>query len=122
MKLHHTSADHLNQFTTYGDGFVKINGVDYRGSVIVTQTEVREWRPARFEDLTEADFACLLELKPEMVLFGTGKGIRFPHPKLTRALAEAHVGLDMMDTGAMCRTFNILTAEERRVVAVLLGE
>ncbi|KAF0813132.1 hypothetical protein IGB42_02532 [Andreprevotia sp. IGB-42] len=121
MKLHHTSVDHLNQFTTYGEDFVKVNGTDYRGSLIVTQTEVREWRPARFEDLTEDDFACLLELKPEMVLFGTGPRIRFPHPRLSRALAAAHVGLDVMDTGAMCRTFNILTAEDRRVVAVLLG-
>ncbi|WP_035057330.1 Mth938-like domain-containing protein [Andreprevotia chitinilytica] len=121
MKLHHTSSEHLNQFTSYGNGFVKVNDTEYQGSLIVTPTEVREWRPASFETLAEEDFASLLELNPEVVLFGTGKGIRFPHPKLSRALAAAHVGMDVMDTGAMCRTFNILTAEERRVIAVVLG-
>ncbi|BCL76065.1 hypothetical protein JHS3_18010 [Jeongeupia sp. HS-3] len=121
MKLHHTVTDHLNQFASYGDGFVSVNDVRYEGSLIVTPDEIREWRPASFEALTPDDFAVLLELKPELVLFGTGKTLRFPHPRLTAALVNARVGFDAMDTGAMCRTFNILTAESRRAVAVVLG-
>ncbi|AOY00247.1 Mth938-like domain-containing protein [Jeongeupia sp. USM3] len=121
MKLHHTVTEHLNQFASYGDGFVKVNDVRYEGSLIVTPEEIREWRPTRFETLTPDDFAVLLELKPELVLLGTGNALRFPHPRLTAALAAAHVGFDAMDTGAMCRTFNILTAESRRVIAVVLG-
>jgi uncharacterized protein len=54
-------------------------------------------------------------------LLGTGARQRFPSPRLTRALAEARIGLDVMDTPAACRTFNILAAEERKVaVAILL--
>ncbi|GGP27022.1 hypothetical protein GCM10010971_28410 [Silvimonas amylolytica] len=121
MKLHHTNVDNLNQFTSYGEGFVKVNQQQYDGSLIVTPSEVREWQPVRFEDLQAEHFEQLLALKPEMVLLGTGKSIRFPHPRLYASLAQAHVGLDVMDTGALCRTFNILTAEERRVVALVLS-
>ncbi|GLS03782.1 hypothetical protein GCM10007860_09270 [Chitiniphilus shinanonensis] len=120
MKLHRTTATHLNQFTGYGEGYVMVNEERFDGSLIVTPTEVREWRPVRFEDLQEDDFASLLALAPELVLLGTGERIRFPHPRLSRDLAAAHVGLDAMDTGALCRTFNILTAEERKVVALVL--
>lgn len=121
MKLHHTNVDNLNQFTSYGDGFVRVNQQQYEGSLIVTPNEIREWQPTSFEDMTAEHFEQLLELKPEVVLLGTGKSIRFPHPRLYATLGQAHVGLDVMDTGALCRTFNILTAEERRVIALVLG-
>ncbi|WP_148714869.1 Mth938-like domain-containing protein [Chitinolyticbacter meiyuanensis] len=121
MKLHRSTTTHLNQFTGYGEGYVLVNEERFDGSVIVTTSEVREWRPADFAALEEGDFAELLQLDPEMVLLGTGDRIRFPHPRLSRALMAARVGLDVMDNGAMCRTFNVLAAEERRVVAVVLG-
>ena len=54
------------------------------------------------------------------MLFGAGPAIRFPHPRLTRALTDAGVGVEVMDTPAACRTFNILAAEGRSVVAALL--
>jgi len=54
------------------------------------------------------------------VLFGAGSAIRFPHPRLVRALTEARIGVEAMDTPAACRTFNILAAEGRGVVAALL--
>jgi len=76
--------------------------------------------PAGFDGLEEADFERLLSHKPEVVLFGTGPAIRFPHPRLTRALTDARIGLEVMDTPAACRTFNILAAEGRSVIAALL--
>ncbi|TJZ78803.1 Mth938-like domain-containing protein [Chitiniphilus eburneus] len=120
MKLHRTTTTHLNQFTGYGEGYVMVNEERFEGSLIVTPNEVREWRPDGFASLEENDFTALLALAPELVLLGTGSRIRFPHPRLSRGLAAAHVGLDTMDTGALCRTFNILTAEERKVVALVL--
>ena len=54
------------------------------------------------------------------MLLGTGAALRFPHPRLTAALADARVGVEVMDTRAACRTFNILVAEDRRVVAALV--
>jgi uncharacterized protein len=55
-----------------------------------------------------------------VVLFGTGARLRFPHPQLTRALTDAGIGVEVMDTPAACRTFNILAAEGRRVAAAVL--
>lgn len=54
------------------------------------------------------------------MLFGSGASLRFPHPKLTADLARARIGVEAMDTAAACRTYNILLAEGRRVVALLL--
>ena len=70
--------------------------------------------------LKAGDFAGLLQHRPELVLLGTGATQRFPHPRLLSALSDARVGVEMMDTRAACRTFNILIAEDRRVVAALI--
>jgi uncharacterized protein len=120
MKLHADRPTHLNVFTGYGDDFVMVNQQKQTGGLVVSPLTVVPWRPARFDELTEADFTALLELKPEVVLLGTGKQLRFPHPRLTRALLEAHIGVDAMDISALCRTFNILVAEDRQVVAAVL--
>jgi uncharacterized protein len=120
MKLHANSPGHLNVFTSYGADHVFVNQVKREGSIIVTPTTVEPWRPAGFGDLLAEDFEALLALKPEVVLLGTGERLRFPHPRLTRALLEAHVGVEAMDVSALCRTFNILVAEDRRVIAAVL--
>ena len=65
-------------------------------------------------------FAGFTVDNPEIVLLGTGLAQHFPHPRLTAALANARVGIEVMDTRAACRTFNILIAEDRRVVAALI--
>jgi uncharacterized protein len=120
MKLHADRPTHLNVFTGYGDDFVMVNQQRQTGSLVVSPTTVDAWRPARFDELTDADFAALLAWEPEVVLLGTGKQLRFPHPRLSRALLEARIGVDAMDISALCRTFNILVAEDRRVVAAVL--
>lgn len=120
MKLHAHAPTHLNVFTGYGADHVSINQQRHEGSLIVAPTSVEPWRPASFAELTEDDFAALLALQPEVVLLGTGSKLQFPHPRLTRPLMAAHVGVDAMDLSALCRTFNILVAEDRRVVAAVL--
>ncbi|MBV8659397.1 MAG: Mth938-like domain-containing protein [Burkholderiales bacterium] len=120
MKLHANSAGHLNVFTAYGDNHVMVNQVRHEGSLIVTPLAVSPWRPTAFDDLNADDFATLLGWQPEVVLLGTGARMRFPHPRLTRALLEAHIGVEAMDVSALCRTFNILVAEDRKVLAAVL--
>ena len=51
------------------------------------------WRPQSFDDLQAEDFAEIAGLPVEIVLLGTGDKLRFPHPKLTRALMEKRIGL-----------------------------
>jgi uncharacterized protein len=120
MKFH-LSTGMGNVFTGYGDGFVRLGIVEYRDNVVVTpDTIITAWASGGFEALTEADFAALAALRPEVALLGTGASIRFPHPRLTRSLTDARIGLEVMDTQAACRTFNILAAEGRKVAAAIL--
>ncbi len=107
--------------TGFGDGWVRIGATEYRENVVLTPDAVATgWGAGGFDALAPDDFTRLLEHHPEIVLFGTGATQRFPHPRLTAALAQAQIGIEVMDTRAACRTFNILTAEGRRVVAALL--
>lgn len=122
MKLHEANTAGSNLFTASGAGHVEINKVRHEGSLIVTADSITSWRPARFEDFGEADFAAVLALQPELVLLGTGNKLRFPHPKLYAALTNAGIGVEVMDTAALCRTYNILLAEGRGVVAALLQD
>ncbi|QKT02424.1 Xcc1710-like domain-containing protein [Ectothiorhodospiraceae bacterium 2226] len=90
-------------------------------SVVVTPSRlIRAWPPERFEDLAADHFAMLEELDPEVVLFGSGARLRFPAAGCTAPLAARQIGVEVMDTAAACRTFNILAAEGRRVAAALL--
>ena len=70
--------------------------------------------------LSIADFAVLFELKPELVVFGSGAVFGFPDRRLMAAFADVHIGLEVMDTPAACRTYTVLTSEGRRVAAALL--
>jgi uncharacterized protein len=122
VKLHAPAPGAANLFTGYGEGYVMVNGERRASSLVVMADRVEAWRPDAFERLSTEDFAFLRELKVDIVLLGTGARQRFPHPRLTRALAEAGIGLEVMDVQAACRTYNILVAEERRVAAALLFE
>jgi uncharacterized protein len=122
LKLHADAPTALNTVTAYGPGFVEINTVRHVSHLVVTPERVEPWAVQGFEQLSAADFERFAALKAEVVLLGTGQRQRFPHPKLTRALAAAHIGFETMDTAAACRTYNILMAEGRRVLAALLME
>jgi uncharacterized protein len=120
VKLH-LSTGAGNIFTGYGPGYVEINKERYAANLVVMpERVVTNWVPAGFNTLTCEDFKALLEWQPEIVLLGTGSSIRFPHPRLTADLTGARIGVDVMDFQAACRTYNVLTAEGRRVMAALI--
>jgi uncharacterized protein len=121
MKFHLLAASGQNLFTGYGEGYVMVNERRHEKSVIVLPDRVlQDWAATSFEALAEEHFETILSLEPEIVLLGTGATFRFPHARLTRALAEARIGLEAMDTFAACRTYNILMAEGRKVAAALI--
>jgi uncharacterized protein len=122
VKLHASRPGGVNTFTAYGEGYVMVNGERRDSSVVVLPDRVLEWPAESFERLTAEDFGFLKTLDVEIVLLGTGARQRFPHPRLTAALAPAGIGLEVMDVQAACRTYNILVAEERKVAAALLFE
>jgi uncharacterized protein len=120
MKFH-LQAPSANVVTGSGPGWVRVGATEYRHNIVLLPDAVIEgWAPQGFAALTERDFADLLSHQPEMVLLGTGERQQFPHPRMLQALSAAHVGVEVMDTRAACRTFNILVAEDRRVAAALI--
>jgi len=122
MKFH-LQAPGSNLVTGTGPGWVRIGADDYRESVVLTADSVMPgFAPNGFDALTDADFERLLQTSPEIVLLGTGATQRFPHPRLTAPLHRAQVGVEVMDTRAACRTYNILVAEGRNVTAALILE
>ena len=122
MKLHSSLPSGVNTITGYGAGYVLVNGQRRESSVVVLPDRVEAWPAKSFDTLTAEDFSFLKGLNAEIVLLGTGPRQRFPHPRLTAALAQAGIGLEVMDVQAACRTYNILVAEERKVAAALLLE
>ncbi|RZL09398.1 MAG: hypothetical protein EOP40_09995 [Rubrivivax sp.] len=100
---------------------VSVNGQVYTTSMVVPgDAPLEPWPAGSVADLTEAHFEQLVRFKPELVIFGSGPTLRFVHPSLQRPLIEAGIGIETMDTPAACRTYNILMAEGRRVLAALL--
>ena len=123
MKLQADRIEGQNAIARHGPGGVIVNGVEHRSSVLVPwRGTVAAWPVADFAALAEVHFEMLAELKPELVIFGSGSRIRFAHPALLRALIERRIGVETMDTAAACRTYNVLLAEGRSVLAALLFE
>jgi uncharacterized protein len=121
LKLHPDTHANRNVCTAHGTGYIAVSGERYEHPVVVTPSKVfTDWRPQGFDDLIEAHFAYFLSLQPEVLLFGTGAILRFPDPRLYRALTGAGMSVEFMNTPAACRTFNILLGEGRRVVAAIL--
>lgn len=124
MKLQPDRLD-VQSILAYGAGWVGLgnNGVaekiDY-SIVIGSRGEKLPWNCKRFEQLTAEHFVMLADMKPELVIFGSGTKLRFPPPAFLRALMAHRIGLETMDTLAACRTYNILASEGRHVIAALL--
>jgi len=121
VKLQAERIAGVNAVSSFDAGEVSINGQRHAASVIVPwKGDVQPWGVARFEDLSTADFDRIAALQPELVIFGSGARIRFPAPALMRALIDRRIGLETMDSGAACRTYNVLVAEGRSAVLALL--
>ncbi|HLX29694.1 MAG TPA: Mth938-like domain-containing protein [Casimicrobiaceae bacterium] len=122
MKFH-LQAPTANIVTGCGPGWVRVGGDEYRENVVITADGVKPgFARHGFESLSAEDFSGLLESSPEIVLLGTGSTQRFVRPAITAPLHNANVGLEVMDTRAACRTYNILVAEGRPVTAALIVE
>lgn len=121
MKLHLTTSEDKHLISGYGSGWVQIAQTRHQKSLLVLPDQIiTDWGSSKVSDLSESHFESIATLKPEVVLLGTGDKIQFPHPRLWRCLTDAGIGMECMDTGAACRTYNILMAEGRHVAAALI--
>ena len=125
LKLHLDLITGTNAITGYGSGYLAINGGKINNSVIVLPDKIiNPWAIASPSMLTPslciADFAELLELKPELIIFGSGAKFQFPDRRILAAFASARIGFEVMDTPAASRTYNVLMSEGRQIAAALL--
>lgn len=110
----------------YGDGGFRISGVRHDGSVLLFPTRTLSWPVAASADLAGAEAGLLdavaaSDTPVELLLIGTGKTMEMVPASLRRALRERGVAVDAMDTGAACRTYNVLLSEDRRIAAALIA-
>jgi uncharacterized protein len=120
MKLHAEkgSGNYIQSATRDA---VLISGTSYPLPVIVSADRIiTGWAPRPVPDLQIDDFQTALDLEPEVILFGTGTLHQFTSNRLVTTIMSRGVGFEVMATDAACRTYNVLAAEDRRVVAALL--
>jgi len=105
----------------YEPGLVKVNNLELNRSCYITQTKIEEnWPCENITNLTTDLLDKLLAEKPEVVILGTGEQQTFPEPKLFAYCLSKGVGLEVMANDAACRTYNVLTTEDRDIVLALI--
>lgn len=111
------------ELESYGNGGFRFGEMSHKGSLLILQSGIYAWDYARFEDVGLEAFAALFReaATTEFLLFGTGVEQRFPPAAFKAAFYEAGLGLEVMDTGAAARTYNVLIGEGRKVAAALIA-
>jgi len=121
MRFTQDLTSNVNVIRGYGPGEVRINDQLYQQTLLVSASTIQP-QPALTDigGLTNEHATHILGLKPEVLLLGTGQQQIFPNAAFGARYLQAGVGFEVMDTGAACRTFNVLVGEQRQVVALLL--
>ncbi len=105
----------------YAPGQVTVNEDILTRSLVISPAHlIRDWPPQCLSELTREYFDIATALNPEVLIIGTGARLHFPHPSLLAQIQAQSIGVEVMDTPAACRTYNILVSEGRRVAAALL--
>jgi uncharacterized protein len=121
MKFTRELPVNINLVRSYQAGSVRIGDQVLSSSCLFNAHQlVIDWPPSSVAELTPEHFAAVLQWEPEIILLGTGARQQFPAREIYAAIMSRGIGFEIMDTGAACRTYNVLVSEERRVAAGLL--
>jgi uncharacterized protein len=121
MKFTRELPPHVNVIRSHSVGEIRIGEGVIRGGCLVSADQlIADWGPRSVGDVTTEHFSQAFAWKPEIILLGTGAHQQFPAREIYAAILSRGIGFEVMDTGAACRTFNVLVAENRRVVAGLI--
>ncbi|NNF17348.1 MAG: Xcc1710-like domain-containing protein [Gammaproteobacteria bacterium] len=110
----------VNLVTGLDRDAVRINDEVYAHSLLLCADRIIAWPVTDVQALTDTDWPPLIATEPEIVILGTGHSLVFPEPHQMRPALENSVGIEVMDTRAACRTYNLLVHEGRRVTAALI--
>lgn len=117
MNVHYTVD---NQFTNYSDISVTIKEQEYSKNILVTNSSIELFKSTDVKSIQIEDLTSALSTKPDLIIFGTGAKIVYPDAKLIQALQNMATGVEVMTIQALCRTFNFLISENRKIAAILL--
>ena len=121
MPLAEDRVTSRHRITAYGPQTITVNETVYHQSLVLTaDTLLSPWPVTSLEELDGEALQPLLATNPAVVLLGTGRQQRFPEARLYGLFGQRGIGLEVMDNGALCRTFNILVAEDRAVTAAII--
>jgi len=120
MKLNLESSSAKYQIRKHAPSCVTVNDQDYRESILIMPEYLAPWTIKTVAELKTQDLIALLDLKPELILIGTGDKLEFLDPQLSYSITQHKIGLEIMTTAAACRTYAILIAEQRNVLAALI--
>lgn len=115
------STSSSRRISAYSSGRISIDEKDYTSSLVLSAHSIEpDWPPADVSELKPVHFNPIIAMEPEIVILGTGSSLVFPAPHLLTALYDKNIGIEVMDTGAACRSYNFLLGEGREVVAALI--
>ena len=118
MKFSEDKGDAHYRITGYGDGWVGVNQDQIRSSFIIMPDQLcTDWQPQTMQELSVAHLQPLFAMNAQIILLGTGTTQVFPVSEVWFALVQNGIGFEIMSTDAACRTYNLLSAEDRRVAA-----
>lgn len=134
MKFTQDSADGAVQVVGYArdhvrvaHALVRVDGVHQfredrleRSAILAPRQLIPDWRPLRVDAITADDVAVIIDMRPQVVVLGSGAVLKFPAREVLGRFADHAIGLEVMDTYAACRTYNVLVMEQREVVAALI--
>jgi uncharacterized protein len=121
MKFTRELPANVNLVRSYQADRVRIGDQVLSTSCLFNATQLlTDWAPRAVAQLTLEHFAAALTWEPEIILLGTGARQQFPAREIYTAILARGIGFEIMDTGAACRTYNVLVSEDRRVAAALI--
>jgi uncharacterized protein len=123
MKFSEDKIDQGYYISGYEAGAILVNGSSKTSSFIISLEQlIEDWAPTHIDELRTQHMQPLLQLQPELVLIGTGDALKFPSIEHYACLIQQNIGVEIMDSAAACRTYNILLGEGRKVAAgIILG-
>lgn len=105
----------------FTDNKIEINNKVYENSLVISKHQLDDnWGISHVDQISHEIWLKLIEDQPEVVIIGTGQGLIFPHPASYAPAIEQGIGVEFMDSGAACRTYNVLLSEDRRVIAGII--